>query len=277
LCQGEGTAKHNSAVARPGTWIVTPAYTGGMVRVTLRFYAELNDFLPPPDRSTTLVRDLPAPASVKEIIEAHGVPHTEVDLLLVNGEPVDFRRVVRDGDRVAVYPVFEAFDVASVTRVRPHPLRETRFILDVHLGRLARYLRLAGFDAGYATHSEDAELARNSAEQRRILLTRDQGLLKRREVTHGYYVRETRPARQLAEVIRRFDLRAQVRPFTRCTCCNGTMAPIAKAEALGEVPERSGQCFDDFLRCGGCRRIYWRGSHVVRFEQALARALDDVG
>jgi uncharacterized protein with PIN domain len=247
------------------------------VRATLRFYAELNDFLAPRDRYSTIVHEFRTPVSVKDLVEAHGVPHTEVDLLLVNGEPVDFRGLVSDGDRVAIYPVFEAFDIAGVTRVRPEPLRDTRFVLDVHLGRLARYLRLAGFDTRYGNRASDGDLAQASAEERRILLTRDQGLLKRSVVTHGYYVRETTPARQFAEVVRRFDLPRLVRPFTRCTCCNGLLAPVDKREVEAEVPERSRRHFDAFLRCGGCRRVYWRGSHAVRLEQALARALGEPG
>jgi uncharacterized protein len=244
------------------------------VRVTLRFYAELNDFLAPRDRGATLVHDLPAPASVKDIIEARGVPHTEVDLILANGEPVPFSHLASDGDRLAVYPVFEAFDISAVTRVRPEPLRDMRFVLDVHLGRLARYLRLAGFDSRYESRANDAELARASTAEQRVLLTRDQGLLKRSAVTHGYYVRETAPARQFAEVIDRFDLRRLVRPFTRCTCCNAALEPVEKSRVREEVPERSWAHFDTFLRCAGCGRVYWRGSHAVRLEQALALALE---
>ncbi len=247
------------------------------MRATLRFYAELNDLLAPRERFVTVVHDLQARASVKDVIEAHGVPHTEVDLVLVNGEPVEFRRLLGDGDRVAVYPTFEAFDIGTVTRVRPEPLRETRFILDVHLGRLARYLRLAGFDATYDNRATDAELATASAAGRRILLTRDHGLLKRGGVTHGHYVRATAPARQFAEIIRHFDLRRQVRPFTRCTACNRLLEPVQKADVASEVPERSLRHFDAFLRCGGCRRVYWRGSHAVRLEQALTRALEEAG
>jgi uncharacterized protein len=243
------------------------------VQATLRFYAELNDFLPPRERHSTVLHSFSAPASAKDTIEAHGVPHTEVDLVLANGEPVGFSYQVSDGDRIAVYPVFEAFDIAGVTRVRPVPLRDTRFVLDVHLGRLARYLRLGGFDTRYANQAADADLARASADEQRILLTRDHGLLKRSAVTHGYYVRETAPARQFAEVVRRLDLRRSVRPFTRCTCCNGELQAVEKASVAGDVPERSWRHFEVYLRCAGCRRVYWRGSHALRLEQALARAL----
>ncbi len=163
-----------------------------MPRATLRFYAELNDFLPAEDRHQPVERPVHGRPSIKDLIEAAGVPHTEVDLVLVNGESVDFAYPVRDGDRISVYPVFESMDIAAVTRVRPEPLRELRFVLDVHLGRLAAYLRLAWFDAFYRNDVDDAELARIAAGGR-VLLTRDQGLLKRRAVQRGYWLRATRP------------------------------------------------------------------------------------
>ena len=156
-----------------------------MPQATLRFYAELNDFLPPEDRDRSVERPFKVRPSIKDLIEAAGVPHTEVDLLLVNGESVDFAYPVRDGDRISVYPVFESFDIGAVTKVRPGPLRELRFVLDVHLGRLAAYLRLAGFDTVYQNDLDDPELA-GIAAGGRVLLTRDRGLLKRRAVTRGY-------------------------------------------------------------------------------------------
>lgn len=180
-----------------------------------RFYAELNDFLPPERRMASVARPFVDAAPVKDMIESLGVPHTEVDLILANGVSVDFAYVVRDGDRLSVYPVFEALDITPLVRLRPRPLRESRFVLDTHLGRLARYLRMAGFDTLYRNDYSDAELARISLAEKRILLTRDAGLLNRGMVTHGYYVRETTVRRQFAEVMRRFDLRGSVRPFTR--------------------------------------------------------------
>lgn len=239
------------------------------VRVIVRAYAELNDFLPAARRQAAFEAGCAERTSVKDLLEGLGIPHTEVDLLLVNGEPAAFDRRLAAGDRVAAYPVFEAFDVAGVTRVRPEPLREVRFVLDGHLGRLAAFLRLAGFDALYLREAGDAELAATSAAQRRILLTRDHGLLKRREVTHGYLVRGTRPAGQLDEVLRRFDLRRLVRPFTRCMRCNGVLLPVSKAEVASLVPPRSYGAFDDFLRCEGCGKIYWRGSHVARLSRIV--------
>lgn len=245
------------------------------MRATLRFYAELNDFLPPAQRYTDIVHT-GAKASVKDVIEAHGVPHAEVDLVLADGEPIDFAHIVADGERIAVYPVFESFDIGGLTRVRPVPLREIRFVLDVHLGRLARYLRLAGFDSLYRRDCDDGDLVKAAVEGRRVLLTRDLGVLKRGEVTHGYFVRETAPARQLREVLGRFDLARQVRPFTRCLVCNGVLAEVRKDAVADLVPPRSREAFDRFLRCPDCRRVYWRGSHAVRLERLLESAAGPV-
>lgn len=234
------------------------------VSVTVRCYAELNDFLEPSRRHRASDVECDAGGSVKDLLEGLGVPHTEIDLLLVNGESAGFAHRVEAGDRVSAYPMFEAFDVAPVTRVRPEPLRQVRFVLDGHLGRLARYLRLAGFDVLHAPDPEDHDLAAASARDGRILLTRDQGLLKRRAVTHGSFVRATDPKAQLVEVFSRFQLSRLARPFTRCMRCNGVLSAVEKEEVAGRVPPRSWSGHDRFLECAGCGRVYWEGSHYER-------------
>ena len=193
--------------------------------------------------SQTVQRSFNGRPSIKDLIEATGVLHTKIDLLLVNGESVDFGYRVRDGDRISVYPVFESVDIGAITRVRPEPLRDLQFVLDVHLGRLAAYLRLAGFDAVYRNDHDDAELA-NIASDGRVLLTRDQGLLKRRAVTRGYWLRTTSPRAQLAEVLRRFDLSKAVRPFSRCLRCNALVRRVPKADLIEELPPRTRQFYD---------------------------------
>ena len=199
------------------------------------------------------------------------MPHTEVDLLLVNGESVGFAHPVRDGDWVSVYPVFESVDITAVSKVRPEPLRDLRFVLDVHLGRLAAYLRLAGFDTVYRNDLDDAELA-TIASSGRVLLTRDQGLLKRRAVTRGYWLRATSPRAQLAEVLRRFDLSDGVRPFSRCLRCNALVHAVQKADVLEELPPRTRRYYDQFFQCLGCDRIYWRGGHFDGLQRLLDQA-----
>lgn len=247
-----------------------------MIHVTFRFYAELNDFLPPERRQVAFICALAGPGSVKDAIEALGVPHIELDLILVNGESVDFGYRLADGDRVAAYPVFETLDITPLLRVRPEPLRRLRFVLDTHLGRLARYLRLLGFDAFYANDADDATLATLAAAEGRILLTRDRGLLKRSQVTRGYCLRSTNSRAQLREVAQRFDLAAAARPFTRCLACNGDLLPVPAAEVHHLLPEHTRQTYDEFGRCAACGRLYWQGAHYERMRGLVEEVVGHV-
>jgi uncharacterized protein with PIN domain len=239
-------------------------------RARLRFYAELNDFLPREHRFREFERSFGTGTTVKDLIESTGVPHTEVELVLVNGRSLGFSHAVRDGDRISVYPTFESFDISPALQVRDEPLRQTSFILDVHLGKLARHLRLLGFDTLYDRDRSDRELAESSAREQRILLTRDVGLLKRRIVTHGYYVRESDPRAQLAEVVARLDLARRIRPFTRCLNCNGELEPIDKKEVADRLEPRTRRHFEEFWMCRECKNIYWRGSHYDKLLQLVA-------
>ncbi len=237
----------------------------------LRFYAELNDFLPPEKRQVTFAHSFFGRPTVKDLVESLGVPHTEVDLVLVNGRSVDFSQHAGDGDRISVYPVFEALDISPVLRVRPAPLREPRFVLDTHLGKLASYLRMLGFDALYKNDYSDEELAAISAGEKRILLTRDRGLLMRSAITHGYLVRTEDPREQVKEVMRRFDLADAIRPFSICMRCNETLVDISREEAMGSVPPRVRASISKYRRCTGCRRIYWKGTHYEKMTEFIRK------
>lgn len=243
--------------------------TSGAGTARFRFYEELNDFLPPQRRRREFSADFRERPSVKDMIEALGVPHTEIDLVLVNGRSVGFGERLADGDRVSVYPMFERFDISPLLRLRPKPLRVTRFVLDVHLGRLARYLRLLGFDTLYRNDFGDAELAEQSDLQRRILLTRDVGLLKRSRVTRGAYLRQTAPREQLREVVDRFDLRGSLKPYSRCMHCNGRLARIARAQLAGRLDANILQRHARFRQCRDCGRLYWPGTHLVRLQALI--------
>jgi uncharacterized protein with PIN domain len=236
------------------------------MRAELRFYAELRDFLAPAHRDGHVSHAFREPGSVKDVIESHGVPHTEVELVLVNGRSVGFDHQVRDNDHISVYPVFESIDVAPLVRVRPRPLRETRFVLDVHLGTLTRRLRLLGLDCHYDRDATDDELVAISTGQGRILLTRDLGLLKRKAITHGTFVRATDAAAQVLEIVRRFQLTDSLSPFSRCPACNGALEEVAKAEVEADLPPMTRQLYDDFRRCRDCRKPYWRGAHHARLQ-----------
>jgi len=246
-----------------------------MPRLTLRFYRELNDFLPKPLQQRDFTRDFAVSGAVKGIIEAVGIPHTEVDLILVNGQSVTFEFRPKDGDRIAVYPIFEALDISSLTRLRPQPLRESRFVLDCHLGRLARYMRMLGFDCLFSGHCSDRRLVEISVQQQRILLTRDLDLLKRKALTHAYYVRATRPLKQLEEVVHRLQLQNSFAPFSRCTVCNGSLRKVTRDEVWSQIPPRSRLNFTQYCRCDGCGRIYWKGSHYDRMQRVIATVKDN--
>lgn len=235
----------------------------------LRFYEELNDFLPESRRKQEFDHEFLVPGSVKDMIENLGVPHTEVDLILVNGESVGFDYQVQHSDHLSVYPVFEALDISSITRLRPQPLREPAFVLDCHLGRLARYLRMLGFDTLYRNDYDDDSLLDISLNEQRILLTRDIGLLKRRELERGYFVRSTRPRGQLSEIVKRFQLESDFRPFLRCMDCNGLLEEVEKQEIEHRLQEDTRRLFDEFRRCPACERIYWPGSHYNRMQRLV--------
>ena len=240
-----------------------------MAAATFRFYEELNDFLPPARRKVDFDVPLPPGATAKHIIEALGVPHTEVELILVNGESVGFDRVLRDGDRVAVYPKFEALDVTPLLRLRPEPLRAVRFLADAHLGGLARLLRLVGIDTAFDPRLHDAQIERRAAREGRVVLTRDRALLKRRGITHGVFVRSERPHEQWREVVARLDLGRSLRPFSRCLRCNAPLVPVDPAAVAAHLPPNVRAAHQRFMACAGCGRIYWEGSHWRRMQAAV--------
>ncbi|ADN03059.1 hypothetical protein STHERM_c21280 [Spirochaeta thermophila DSM 6192] len=225
--------------------------------LTIRCYAELNDFLPPHLRQKDIPYTASEGESVKHILEVLGIPHVEVDLVLLDGEPVDFSAVPRSGQRLAVFPVFETFDISGISPLSGRPLRIPRFVLDVHLGKLARLLRICGFDSLYERDAEDLDIVRRAHEERRIILTRDRALLMRKEVTHGYCVRSDIPRTQLEEVIRRFHLERNVQPFSRCPLCNTPLSPVHPAEAP--------------VTCPSCGKTYWKGSHYRNLFILLQR------
>lgn len=242
----------------------------------IRVYAELNDLVAPERRGRSFVHPISGTPSIKDVVESLGIPHTEVDLVLVDGRSVDFSWHVHDGARVSVYPVFESMDITPVSRVRSAPLRVLRFVLDGHLGRLARHLRMLGFDAIWSPDAGDEQLAQLSSAERRILLTRDRGLLKRRIVTHGCLVHGSEPSRQLVEVVRRLDLVRSFKPFTRCMRCNGLLTTVSKDIVLDWLPPRVCEGHDHFRRCPSCERVYWAGSHRARMQRFIDTVLAEI-
>ena len=170
--------------------------------------------------------------------------------------------------------MFEALDIGATARLRPEPLRHPRFVVDVNLGRLARLLRVLGFDVWWSSDADDQTLADISLDQQRILLTRDRGLLKRRAITHGLFVHSQHPEEQTLEVLRRLDLRRQTKPFTRCVRCNGQLAAVAKDEVIDQLEPLTRRYYDEFRQCPECGRIYWAGSHFDKLSRLVDRLLE---
>jgi uncharacterized protein with PIN domain len=243
-----------------------------MKKVYFRFYEELNDFLPEEKRKVRFALYYIDRSSVKDVIESLGAPHTEVDLILINGKSVGFDYLINDGDDISVYPVFESLDITNVQHLRPKPLRVPKFIADVHLGKLTRYLRMMGFDVLYKNNFVDDEIVNLSLKEKRAILTRDRGILKRSEVTHGYWVRSTKIKEQLSEVIKRFDLKNIIKEFSRCITCNSVLNPISKNEIIDDLPPKVSEFQDSFSICPSCQKIFWKGTHhqkMLSFIQSV--------
>ena len=240
-----------------------------MKTASFRFYEELNDFLPEQKRKKSFLYRFSGSPSVKDAIEAIGIPHSEVDLILINGESVTFNHRLSEKDNVSVYPIFESFDISPVNKLRVTPLRDTRFILDVHLGKLAKYLRMAGFDTLYERNYSDSEIVAIARNEKRIILTRDVGILKHKSVTHGYWIRSQDPVEQFREVIRRFDLFNYFQPFQRCMHCNGLIEKASKNQVLHHLKPKTRQYYNVFYQCTRCNKVYWKGSHVKRMQELI--------
>src|ERR671924_1562481 len=246
-----------------------------MLTAEFRFYEELNDYLPPSRRKCSFVHEFKGTPAVRDVIQGLGVPHTEVDLILIDGRSVRFAQRLHGGERVAVYPMFERFDIRPLYRLRPKPLRRTRFVADVHLGKLARLLRLLGFDTRYSTELSDRDLVATSVRERRILLSRDLGLFMYKTLTRAYRLRSTDPERQLEEVMYALSLHRASQPFTRCMSCNARLRPVPRPAVRDRVPASVFRRFRRFMCCSGCGRIYWRGTHFLRLERLVRRFATD--
>jgi uncharacterized protein with PIN domain len=232
-----------------------------MKKTYFRFYEELNDFLPEEKRKIEFEHSYIDRTSVKDMIESLGVPHTEVDLILANGKSVNFNYLVNNSDHISVYPVFESLDISDVQHLRANPLREPKFVADVHLGKLSRYLRMVGFDVTYENDFNADDIVQISLKKKRTILTKDRGILKRTAVTHGYWVRSFNVGEQIVEVIKRFDLKNLMKQFSRCMECNTLLEPVPKEEILEQIPPKVSASQQLFSICPSCKKIYWEGTH----------------
>ena len=236
--------------------------------VRLNFRGDLPFFLGSKRRRTIIERRLSEKTSVKDVIESCGVPHPEVDLILINGQPVDFYHTLRTNVDVDVYPV--GFLPTFFTNKRLQITHFITFLADGHLGRLSRNLRLLGLDVAYLNAAEDRQLLEAMQRENRALLTRDRRLLMHAVVQTGYYPRSQYATEQTIEVIRRFDLLRSIAPFTRCLRCNAPLEKVGKAEIIEKLKPLTKIYYEAFRRCSGCGQIYWPGSHFSKLQKRIA-------
>ncbi len=250
--------------------------------IKIRVWGSLNIFLPPSRKYRVFSYQIKGHPSVKDTIEAVGVPHTEIDGLLINGRPVDFFYQLKEGDHLEAYPYgykffglsgFTLSDCRKIKHLSPSIPSRARFVVDSHLGKLARHLRLLGFDSVYKKVFPDSEILQIALREKRIVLTRDIGLLKNKRLTHGYWLHSADPQRQIKEVLKRFDLELKVRPFQRCLECNGRIVKVAKKRIIHLLAADTRTYFRQFYLCRACEKVYWQGSHYDRLKKLVDSCL----
>lgn len=241
--------------------------------ISIHFHGQLNDFLPLQLHDETFDIEHKKNRSVKDLIESTGIPHTEVDVIISNGNAVDLNYLVKAGERIEVYPVSVSLDLIrsdnALLHCQPEPPSDYRFVLDVHLGKLATYLRMLGFDTLYRNDYDDPALANISAAERRILLTCDRRLLMRKQVSYGYFVRNRMPRQQIIEILRRYQLYHEIKPFSRCINCNGATRSVSKQSIESELLTKTKKYYTDFYQCDSCKKIYWKGSHYQQMMKLI--------
>ena len=236
-------------------------------KVRLRFHGDLNVFLGSKASDEVIERTLAEKTSIKDVIESCGVPHPEVDLILVDEDPVGFDQTLAKDAKVEVFPVENRDTIHTEKRLQTIGI--SRFVADGHLGGLTRNLRLLGFDVAYNQNADDRQLLEVMAREKRALFTRDRRLLMHAIVQHGYCPRSQNPDEQTIEVVRRFNLSELIAPFTRCLRCNAPLEEAAKAEIIDKLEPLTKIHYDQFRRCPGCKQIYWSGSHFPKLQKRI--------
>ncbi|MGD2118948.1 MAG: Mut7-C RNAse domain-containing protein [Chromatiales bacterium] len=239
--------------------------------INIRFYGALNDFLPTTQRDTEFEVEFKKERSIKDLIESIGVPHPEIDVLLVDGKSVEFSYLINGGEHIQAWPAKYPLKVSPLIHNQPPTPDEPRFVLDVHLGRLAGYLRMLGFDTLYRNDYDDAELADISAQQQRILVTSDRRLLMRKQISLGYFMRSRKPREQIIELLQRYDLFEHEPELARCLACNGIIHAVDKQDIVEELLPLTKKHYEDFYQCDSCKKIYWEGSHFDKMQDLIGK------
>ncbi len=237
--------------------------------VYIRLFADLNYFVPESLKQKNIRLTVFGKPSVKDVIESIGVPHTEFEMVTLNGEPTEIDGNVNENDQLVVYPHFYQIPITKTGVPHNVELSPFRFVLDVHLGKLAALLRLLGFDSVYNNKLEDNEIIEIACAENRIILSRDLGIFKNSKVKHGYFPRSQDPKIQLKEVVDRYGLNEYVKPFSRCMKCNGELMPIDKALIQNKIQEKTNLYYKEFYSCGNCNKTYWKGSHYDKMMELV--------
>ncbi len=238
-----------------------------MIIVSIHFNRELNQFLSREKRHQIYQVISHDARTIKDLIEAEGIPHTEVDIIKVNGDVVDFHYQIKSGDQIEIFQLITPKNLDMIVRLGRPPLPHLRFVADVNLGKLTKHLRMLGIDCSFAPHWNDLDLAHVSVAEERILLTRDRGLLKRKIIHHGIYIHSSEPAHQIEELVKRINITEFIKPFTRCLACNGLLMAVEKKEIQSRVPDETYRHINEFYGCDQCDKIYWQGAHWQRLHE----------
>ena len=239
-------------------------------QVIFRFYGTLNSLLLSKKSQNEHLLAFKGRQTIKHLIESMGIPHTEIGLIITGDQPVGFDHIPEDGERFAVYPHFKNLIIDSNSHQWDSEVNLPHFLLDGHLGRLTAYLRMLGFDAAYCIHASDHQLAEWAEKERRILLTRDRGLLKRKNIKEGCCLLSLDPREQLLQIYIRYQLKNLTDPFTRCMACNGELEWVAKEDVMDDLELKTQLFFDTFKQCQNCHKIYWAGSHHTRMLKLIS-------
>lgn len=240
-----------------------------------RVYGPLNDFLPALLRQRVFALAYKTPIKIEEVLESIGIPRSEVALILVNSEPENHEYKIQENDYLSIYPVFESFDISAIAVNGQINIENPRFILDSHLGKLAKYLRMLGFDTLYENNYDDKYIIETGHSEKRIILTRDKLLLQSKDVLDGYYVRAVEKHEQLREVVRKFSLVNKFKSFTRCMTCNSELIPKGKNEIGHRVEQEILKVFNDYFYCSTCNKVFWKGSHFERMEKLILSLINE--
>ena len=234
---------------------------GNVITATFIFLGELNDFLPRFQQGQEISLSFAEHQTTKHLVESLGIPHVEIGCVSVDDQPVEGSYRPHNGDRLEVRPAPPGCPV------------EPRFLIDNHLGRLAAYLRMLGFDCLYQNDYEDDQMAGILATDPRILLTRDRRLLMRKTIQYGYCPRSLEPMTQLREVVRHFALEPLVHPFQRCLRCNALLETVEKSAVIDQLEPKTKLYYNEFARCPDCGQVYWKGSHWKRMQELVGQTL----